>query len=321
MKKIVVLGGSGFIGTYLVENLLVGGYEVVIGDLVKSLAYPALWRKCDICNKEQLLGLLSGADTIINLAAEHRDDVRPLSLYEQTNVVGSRLVCEAAAEVGIDRIVFTSSVAVYGFPSSECGEEGPFKPFNEYGRTKLLAENEYNKWLRDDTTRSLFIVRPTVVFGEGNRGNVYNLLKQICCGRFMMIGSGRNKKSMAYVGNVVAFLCWGLDCGPGLHVYNYVDKPDFCMNSLVLNAQKALGRQEASPFKIPFCVGWLGGFTFDLLAKLTGRTFPISRIRIRKFCSQTVFSSKKLQESDFTPPFDLSEGLAVMVKNEFASNG
>ena len=52
---------------------------------------------------------------------------------------------------------------------------------------------------------SLIIVRPTVIFGEGNRGNVFNLFNQIASGKFVMVGKGENKKSMAYIGNVVAF--------------------------------------------------------------------------------------------------------------------
>ena len=49
-------------------------------------------------------------------------------------------------------------------------------------------------------------MRPTVIFGEGNRGNVYNLLNQIANGKFMMIGSGDNQKSMSYIGNIIAFI-------------------------------------------------------------------------------------------------------------------
>ena len=53
--------------------------------------------------------------------------------------------------------------------------------------------------------KSLIIVRPTVIFGEGNRGNVFNLLNQIASGKFFMVGKGENKKSMAYIHNIVAF--------------------------------------------------------------------------------------------------------------------
>ena len=85
--------------------------------------------------------------------------------------------------------------------------------------------------MEDPKIRSLVIVRPTVVFGEGNRGNVYNLLRQIASRRFLMFGDGRNKKSMAYVENVAAFIEYSLSFKKGVHIYNYIDKPDFDMNS------------------------------------------------------------------------------------------
>ena len=120
---------------------------------------------------------------------------------------GAQILCRVCEEKGINKIVFTSSVAVYGFAPSGTGEDGRINPFNEYGRTKALAEDVYRDWRRrDPDNRSLIIVRPTVVFGEGNRGNVYNLLNQINSGTFAMIGSGNNKKSMAYVDNLSAFL-------------------------------------------------------------------------------------------------------------------
>ena len=77
-----------------------------------------------------------------------------------------------------------------------------------------------------DLKKTLVIIRPTVVFGEGNRGNVFNLMNQIAKNRFMMVGSGTNRKSMAYVENVAAFLEYSLSFQSGLHVHNYVDKPD-----------------------------------------------------------------------------------------------
>ena len=98
-------------------------------------------------------------------------------------------------------------MACYGNAPPGTGEGGAIAPFNDYGRTKFLAEEVYRAWQRDDPSRrTLAIVRPTVIFGEQNRGNVYNLLRQIASGRFVMVGAGRNTKSMAYVGNVAAFL-------------------------------------------------------------------------------------------------------------------
>ena len=106
-------------------------------------------------------------------------------------------------------LVFTSSVAVYGFAAPDTDEKGPLHPFNDYGRTKMEAEEVYQEWLKGGTGRMLTIVRPTVVFGPRNRGNVYNLLRQMASGRFAMVGSGKNVKSMAFVENVASFLARG----------------------------------------------------------------------------------------------------------------
>ena len=142
---------------------------------------------------------------VVNLAAVHSDDVRDKSEYQRTNVDGAENVALVCAEKGIDKIVFTSTVAVYGFAEPGTDEFGAINPFNEYGRTKFEAEEKFREW-QAQGDNSLIIVRPTVIFGEGNRGNVFNLLNQIASGKFLMVGKGENKKSMAYIDNIVAFL-------------------------------------------------------------------------------------------------------------------
>ena len=137
-----------------------------------------------------------------------------------------------ASALNIRQIIFTSSVAVYGFVEQET-DEGRFEPFNHYGKSKLEAEYVYEARRKADSANKLTIIRPTVVFGEGNRGNVYNLFRQIASGRFVMIGSGNNMKSMAYVENIAARLEHALDQQSTYQVSNYVDKPDFTMNQLV----------------------------------------------------------------------------------------
>ena len=62
------------------------------------------------------------------------------------------------------------------------------------------------RYMAEGAYKAINILRPTVIFGERNRGNVYNLLRQISSGKFLMVGKGENKKSMAYVGNIVAFI-------------------------------------------------------------------------------------------------------------------
>jgi len=315
-KPTVILGGSGFIGTRLTSLLREQGLAVRIGDLRSSEAFPGLWTGCDVRRHETLNQLFRGASAVVNLAAEHRDDVRPLSRYHDTNVKGAEQVCMAARQAGIDKMVFTSSVAVYGLHPYPTGEDGPFEPFNEYGKTKLDAEGVYRAWAAESPSRSLVIVRPTVVFGEGNRGNVYNLLRQVASGRFLMVGSGKNAKSMAYVGNVAAFLAHALAMGPGIHIFNYVDGPDMSTWDLIAYVKQCLGI-AGKTHTIPKPVATAGSYLLDVAARLSGRSFPISAVRIRKFCANTQFRAELVGRSGFAPPFSLNEGLARTLHYEF----
>jgi nucleoside-diphosphate-sugar epimerase len=259
---------------------------------------------------------LQARRSLVNLAAEHRDDVRPLSRYHETNVEGASQVCLAARHAGIQKIVFASSVAVDGFHPYSVDESSPFAPFKAYGKTKPEAEGDYRAWAAEDPSRTLAILRPTVVFGEGNRGNVYDLLHQIASGRFLIVGSGNNVKSLAYVGNVAAFLIHTLSQGPGMHIFNYVDGPDMNTRDLVEHIRRCLGRPGITP-RIPRPVALAGGHLMDVLARLSGRRLPISAIRVRKFCESTQFSADLAAQSGFTPPYSLSESLARTIQFEF----
>ena len=233
--------------------------------------------------------------------------------------MGSKHVCELAETNGIKKIIFTSSVAVYGFTEPGTDESGKINPFNDYGRTKYEAELIYKAWqAKDPQNRTLVIVRPTVVFGEQNRGNVYNLLKQIASGKFIMIGDGQNRKSMAYVENVAAFLEFSSSMPSGIHTYNYIDKPDFDMNSLVLRVKKALGKEDKVGARIPYWFGILAGYGFDLIAKITRKSLPISSIRIKKFCKNSVYRTG-IGSTGFKPPTDLNSAIDKTITYEFVS--
>jgi GlcNAc-P-P-Und epimerase len=95
---------------------------------------------------EALRNAVPEGGVLINLAAEHRDDVRPKSLYDEVNVDGARNLCQVAREKGIQHIIFTSSVAVYGFAPAGTDESGEINYFNDYGRTKWLAEGVFKEW-------------------------------------------------------------------------------------------------------------------------------------------------------------------------------
>ena len=184
-------------GTNLCRQLSRKQQDFEIIDLKMSNQFPEKCKIADVRDVESLRAAMTG-DVVVNLAAVHRDDVRDKSEYQRTNVDGAENVAQLCTEKGIKKIVFTSTVAVYGFAEPGTDEAGEINPFNEYGRTKFEAEEKLRSWQKA-SDNSLLIVRPTVIFGEGNRGNVYNLLNQIASGKFLMVGRGENKKSMGAV--------------------------------------------------------------------------------------------------------------------------
>jgi nucleoside-diphosphate-sugar epimerase len=319
--RIIIIGGSGFIGTRLAQRLSSTLNSFKIIDKIQSKFYPSYFKKGDVRHLKTLRPLISSKDNIIiNLAAEHHDDVSPKSLYQDVNINGAINVCKIAREKGIKKIVFTSSVAVYGLSNIDIDESGLINPFNEYGRTKWEAEKVYRRWQDEDPKkRMLLILRPTVVFGEGNRGNVHNLLRQLVSGRFIMIGNGQNKKSLAYVENVAAFLEYAITFKSGLFIYNYSDKPDFSMNQLVFYINKILGKNPKVNFKLPYFIGIMIGKFFDLLSFILRRNFSISSIRIKKFCANSVYKSTAFN-SDFKAPVDLGYAIKKTIKHEFLNH-
>ena len=306
----IIIGGSGFVGSRLKLVL----FDSVILDkaLKRGEGYV------DITKRDTLKSIVADSDSIVLLAAEHRDDVSPVSKYFDTNVRGTHNVLDEMDRVGCKHLIFTSSVAVYGLNKDNPDENHPVDPFNHYGKSKWEAEKVIKAWYdKEPEGKSVTIIRPTVIFGEKNRGNVYNLLKQIASGKFLMIGKGHNKKSMAYVGNVVAFIKHRLELAEeGYHVFNYIDKPDQTMTSLLGVIEKSLNKKIPS-VRIPIWLGYVGGFGFDVLAFLTRKKLAISSVRVKKFVATTQFDATKVHSSGFKAPFTLEEGLDRTLNYEF----
>lgn len=307
--NIAITGGSGFIGTRLKALLEQAGHTCIIIDIRDA-------NPVDILDLPKLTDALKGCDAIYHLAAEHRDDVFPRSRYYDVNVRGTENVTKAADANGITRLIFTSSFAVYGLDAKTPDESTPPAPFNDYGQSKLEGEQVLQKWSMSNPDARLTIVRPVVVFGESNRGNVHTLVEQVCANRFMMVGDGRNHKSISYVGNTSAFLAFLLDLNENGEIYNYADSPDFSMNELMAVICKSLGRDKPS-FALPFPVGLSAGYTFDVIARVTGKKFPISAVRIRKFCADTTCNADKARRAGFTPPYTLAEGIERTIAYDF----
>lgn len=310
-----VIGGAGFVGSRLADV-----FERLCVDY-RLFDIKAKFNHSDITYLDvedvNSLDSLNGSSCFINLAAVHKDDVRPISRYDDVNVQGAINLCNQARKLDVKKIIFTSSVAVYGSAPVNTDESGAINFSNDYGRTKYEAEKVYKAWQSEDPEgRLLVIIRPTVIFGEGNRGNVYNLFNQIASKRFVMIGNGKNIKSMAYVENVALFLNTALTFPPGQHIYNYVDKPDLNMNELVSLTRNILFKKNNVGLSLPASIGKFLGLLSDLLAYLTGKSLPVSSIRVKKFQDTTQFLSSA-HETGYKPSVSLEEGIMKTLTYEF----
>lgn len=316
--NIALIGGSGFVGSRLIEILIKEGkYNCKNIDLQQSPFFNEITTIGDVRNEEEITRELKGIDMVILLAAQHRDDVTPVSLYYDTNVGGMEVTLKAMEKNNIKRLIFFSSVAIYGINKNNPDESHSADPFNHYGKSKWQAEILLQKWMENHPEWDVTVIRPTVIFGERNRGNVYNLLHQISSGRFLMVGNGKNHKSMAYVGNIVAFVKFLIENQPkGLSVFNYVDKPDKDMNELVEVVGRTLDKKLPTTH-FPFWLGMLGGYFFDAISFISGKKLTVSSVRVKKFCATTQFDSRKAFKTGFNPPFSIDEGLKRTLEFEF----
>lgn len=315
MMRILVTGGSGFIGTELTKRLRAAGHWVRVLDPVAPRTEVDDYIDGRVEDPDSVRDAVAGIDAVYHLAAEHADDVRPISRYYTVNVDGTRELLSACTEAGVLRLVFTSTVALYGLQLDGATEDTPAAPFNDYGASKWQAEGVIDEWLAADAMNGAVIVRPTVVFGPGNRGNVYNLLAQVARGRTVVIGSGRNRKSMAFVGNVADFLVSCLDSEERKLVVNYADKPDLTTVDLVHLAARELDAGRV--WRIPYPLGLALGYAFDLLAWISRRQFPVSSIRVRKYCASSVIEAGQVAALGFKPKHSLSDGLVETIRSEF----
>ncbi len=318
--SIAITGGAGFIGTELARDLSVQNRNFRLLDLYPSEEFPDHFEKCDVTYIADLEKSLDKAQGIIHLAAEHRDDVFPRQKYYDVNVGGAENLVKICEQKDIKTIIFTSTVAVYGLNSGISNENSETRPFNDYGQSKLDAENVLRQWADKNPDRTLGIVRLVATFGPGNRGNIHTLMNQVYKNRFVMVGRGQNRKSIAYVRNVSGFLLHLYEnLKPGVSIHNYADKPDLTTETLVKTIRGAFGK-AGTGLHIPYFAGIAGGLFFDGLAKVTGKTFPISVVRVRKFCADTIVSAEKVKETGFKPAYNLEDGIRDMIRSDFGND-
>lgn len=187
-----IFGGAGFIGQHLAHSILQNGEGRQVSLLdIRSIeeagekapleAYfgsgALQYSRIDIRNNSELAEIQDKYDVIVNLAAIHREPGHRAAEYFETNVDGARNVCALARRMDCREILFTSSISVYGVHGRTVDEESETRPKTPYGQSKLKAEDIHRRWAWKTGGR-LAIVRPGVVFGPGEQGNVTRLVRE-----------------------------------------------------------------------------------------------------------------------------------------------
>lgn len=233
MKNILIFGGSGYIGShwakYLIENDLCESIYIAdiqqLDDDFLINSEQITYSHCDV--REQIDPELfpETVDWIFNFAAIHREPGHEHWEYFDTNIKGAENVCRLAEELDCKNIFFTSSISVYGPTIKETREDELKTPNSPYGSSKLAAELIHEKWLVKDESKRLMVIRPGVVYGPGDPGNIYRMIKAIQKGYFAYPGSIDIKKSYAYIYGLMESMSFLIHTDDQLVKYNYVEYP------------------------------------------------------------------------------------------------
>jgi UDP-glucose 4-epimerase len=198
---VLVTGGSGFIGSHLVDKLLKEGYDVRIFDLAKPHRDEVEWVKGDLLDKEAVLGSFKDVEHVFHLAAVADVNVALSNpeLCVQVNEIGTLNVLEAARSLEAERVILASTTWVYGRAEGIVTEETPMGPPEHlYTATKIAQEHLVTTWsrhyglpytilrydipygprMRSNMAIALFVRRamrrePITIFGDGNQGRCY----------------------------------------------------------------------------------------------------------------------------------------------------
>lgn len=250
----VIFGGCGFIGSHVVD-LLREKYpdaKIYIADLLADTAQSdgvISYQRVDVRSPIELQGDFGANTLVFNFAAIHRTPGHPDYAYFETNIRGAENVCDFARKHGIENIVFTSSIAPYGAAEELKMEETLPTPNTPYGISKLVAEKIHREWAAENASRRLSIVRPGIVFGKGENGNMTRLYKALKKRKFAYAGRKDTIKACIYVKDLVrVMLAMGEAEGEKTKLYNCCYYPSFTIEQIANTMLKATGMRRRIPF-------------------------------------------------------------------------
>lgn len=323
--QVLVTGATGAVGPVVVEALLAAGHQVraLVRTAPPAGLLPAAVELVpgDITEPATVQAAMTGCDGVVHMAALlHINDPAPAlhAASERVNVTGTANVLAAAQAQGVARLVFFSTIAVYGHGhGATLRETTPPQPDTLYGRTKLAAEELVLAARRADGAALGVVLRLAAVYGAHVKGNYQRLLTALARGRFLPIGRGANRRTLVYDQDVASATLLALrEPTAAGRVYNVTDGTVHTLQEIVGAICQALGRRPPR-FYLPVApVRLVVALVEDGLA-LLGRSTPVSRATLAKYLEEMVVDGSRLQqELGFTPRYTLTAGWQAIVHQQ-----
>ncbi len=300
----IIFGGCGFIGTHA-KRLLQEKYpqaKVYIADLLSDGSETS--PKVDVRNPIDIKGDFGPNTLILNFAAIHRTPGHPDQAYFETNIRGAENVCEFARKNGIVNIVFTSSIAPYGASEELKSEATLPTPNTAYGISKFVAEKIHQEWAAESADRKLSIVRPGIVFGTGENGNMTRLFRGLKSRKFAYAGRKDTIKACIYVKDLVRIMIEMAEneSAPKVQLYNCCYYPSFTIEQISNTMLKVTGMKRWIPY-IPKTPMMAAATACGLVG---GLGLGICPARVKKLMISTNIDGQKLAK-DYPTSYTLEE--------------
>lgn len=311
MKRVLVTGANGFIGTNLCKKLMGENFRVL--GAVRSGKAALLPEGVEATHIESIDGdtdwknTLEGVNTVVHLAARvhvMKDSASdPFSECRKVNVMGSERLALAAVQYGVKRFIFISSVKVNGEENVRAYKESDAPaPRDSYGISKMQAEKRI-KEITADSDMDFVILRPPLVFGPGVKANFLKLIKTVDKGTPLPLASVQNRRSLIYIENLIhAIITCIQHPNAGDQTYFVSDDEDVSTSELIQKIASALNK-SARLFPFPKLL-------LFILGRLIGKGPAVDRL----IGSLTVDISKIKQGLGWKPPFTMEQGLRETAK-------
>lgn len=315
--EVLVTGASGALGPAVVDLLLSRGFGV----RALALSAPGAsegrgqvdWFVGDICDRRLVDRAMEGVSHVVHMAALlHINDPGPhlAAEYERVNVRGTETIVEAAMRHDVGRIMFLSTIAVYGYDRGEVlVETSDARPGTLYARTKLAGEKIVLAAQGAEGRPMGTVLRLSAVYGSRVKGNYDTLVKALNRGRFVPIGPGKNRRTLVHEGDVAAAIALAL-CSPAAagQIYNVTDGSLHTLHEIIEAICAGLGRRPPR-LALPVAPVRLALRSADAAAGLLKRRLPLSSTLLEKYLEDVAVDGSKLAvQLGFVPAYELRAG-------------